>query len=63
MDSTIRIEGLPGVTLEAGHTPYIEALKRYLSERGYAAQTVRSYGYCAGISCGGYRANGSRSVT
>lgn len=48
MDSTIRIEGLPGVTHEAGHAPYIEALRRYLSERGHAAQTVRSYGNCAG---------------
>ena len=47
MDSTIRIEGLPGVTHGAGHAPYIEALRRYLSERGHAAQTARSYGACA----------------
>jgi hypothetical protein len=48
MDSTIRIKGLPGVTHEAGHAQYIEALRRDLSERGHAAQTVRSYGNCAG---------------
>ena len=48
MDSTSRIESLPGVTQEAGYAPYIEALRRYLSERGHAAQSVRSYGNCAG---------------
>src|SRR5512134_279177 len=48
MDSTNRIERLPGVGREAEHAPYIEALRRYLIERRYAGQTVHSYANCAG---------------
>lgn len=48
MDSTNRIERLPGVGGEADHAPYIEALRRYLIERRHAGQTVRSYASCAG---------------
>ena len=48
MDSTNRIERLPGVAGEAEHAPYIEALRRYLIERRHAGQTVHSYANCAG---------------
>jgi len=48
MDSTDRIERLPGVVGEAEHTSYIEALRRYLGERRHAGQTVHSYANCAG---------------
>jgi len=48
MDSTDRIQRLPGVVGEAEHTSYIEALRRYLGERRHAGQTVHSYANCAG---------------
>jgi hypothetical protein len=47
MDSTNRIERLPGVGREAEHA-YIEALRRYLIEPRYAGQTVYRYANCAG---------------
>jgi integrase/recombinase XerC len=48
MDSTTRIESVPGIAGEVEHGPYIEALKRYLTERRHAGHTVHSYVNCAG---------------
>lgn len=48
MDSRNRIESSASVAGEAKHGPCVEALTRYLIERGHAGQTVRSYANCAG---------------
>ena len=48
MDSTTRIEVLPGVAGDVQNAPYIEALRRYLIERRHAGHTVHRYINCAG---------------
>jgi len=48
MDSGRRMDRLAGVTRKVKHEPYTEALRRYLIERGYAAQTIHTYVGCAG---------------
>src|SRR6059036_2454496 len=48
MDSTNRMERLPRVAGEVEHAPYVEALRRYLIERGHAGQTVGNYASGAG---------------
>lgn len=47
MDSTNRIEGAPGLVNEPAHRAYTDALRRYLTERGHAPNTVHAYLGCA----------------
>ncbi len=63
MDTTTRIERLPGAAGDVQHAPYIEALRRYLIERRHAGHTVHSYANCAGHFLGGHRRNGSTWLT